>query len=95
MQISEKGLYEEYNESQGRENLLGCHLWGHTESDTTEAIQQQVNYDINRNYITSKHELMLSDICYPDAKMTKHGGRTIMYSGHRRPLKGDGTGAAS
>ena len=24
-------------ESQGRESLMGCHLWGHTESDTTEA----------------------------------------------------------
>ena len=23
-------------ESQGRQRLLGCHLWGHTESDTTE-----------------------------------------------------------
>ena len=24
-------------ESQGRGNLVGCRLWGHTESDTTEA----------------------------------------------------------
>ena len=24
-------------ESQGRRSLLGCHLWGHTELDTTEA----------------------------------------------------------
>ena len=23
-------------ESQGRESLVGCRLWGHTESDTTE-----------------------------------------------------------
>ena len=23
-------------ESQGRRNLVGCHLWGRTESDTTE-----------------------------------------------------------
>ena len=23
-------------ESQGRRSLVGCHLWGHTESDTTE-----------------------------------------------------------
>ena len=23
-------------ESQGRESLVGCHLWGYTESDTTE-----------------------------------------------------------
>ena len=24
-------------ESQGRRSLVGCHLWGHSESDTTEA----------------------------------------------------------
>ena len=24
-------------ESQGRQSLVGCHLWGRTESDTTEA----------------------------------------------------------
>ena len=24
-------------ESQGQQSLGGCHLWGHTESDTTEA----------------------------------------------------------
>ena len=24
-------------ESQGRGSLVGCRLWGHTESDTTEA----------------------------------------------------------
>ena len=24
-------------ESQGRGSLMGCHLWGRTESDTTEA----------------------------------------------------------
>ena len=28
-------------ESQGRGSLVGCHLWGHTESDTTEATEQQ------------------------------------------------------
>ena len=28
-------------ESQGRESLVGCCLWGRTESDTIEAIQQQ------------------------------------------------------
>ena len=27
--------------SQGRGSLVGCHLWGRTESDTTEATQQQ------------------------------------------------------
>ena len=28
-------------ESQGQ--MVGCRLWGHTESDTTEATQQQYN----------------------------------------------------
>ena len=28
-------------ESQGRGSLVGCHLWGRTESDTTEGTQQQ------------------------------------------------------
>ena len=28
-------------ESQGWGRLVGCHLWGHAESDTTEATQQQ------------------------------------------------------
>ena len=28
-------------ESQGRGSLVGCHLWGRTESDTTEVTQQQ------------------------------------------------------
>ena len=28
-------------ESQGRGSLMGCHLWGRTESDMTEATQQQ------------------------------------------------------
>ena len=27
-------------ESQGWGSLVGCHLWGHTESDTTEAIRK-------------------------------------------------------
>ena len=28
-------------ESQGQRSLVGCRLWGRTESDTTEATQQQ------------------------------------------------------
>ena len=28
-------------ESQGQGSLVGCHLWGHTESDMTEVTQQQ------------------------------------------------------
>ena len=32
-------------ESQGQGSLVGCHVWGHTESDTTEATQQQQQRD--------------------------------------------------
>ena len=38
-------------ESQGRGSLVGCHLWGHIESDTTEVTQQQQQvyiYDITQ-----------------------------------------------
>ena len=28
-------------ESQGQRSLVGCHLWGHTELDTTKVMQQQ------------------------------------------------------
>ena len=30
-----------HGESQGQGSLVGCHLWGRTESDATEATQQQ------------------------------------------------------
>ena len=33
-------------ESQGQESLVGCRLWGHTESDMTEATQQLSNSDL-------------------------------------------------
>ena len=29
-----------HGESQGRQSLVGCRLWGHTQSDTTEATSQ-------------------------------------------------------
>ena len=34
-------------ESQGRGSLVGCHLWGRTESDTTEVTQQLANQTKN------------------------------------------------
>ena len=30
----------------GMGSLVGCHLWGHTESDTTEVTQQQQQYSM-------------------------------------------------
>ena len=35
-------------ESQGRWSLMGCRLWGRTESDTTEATKKQQQMHINQ-----------------------------------------------
>ena len=40
-------------ESQGWESLVGCRLWGHTESDTTEATLQQQCFYTNFRTICS------------------------------------------
>ena len=37
-------------ESQGQESLVGCRLWGHTESDTTEVTQQQQEGHLSWRY---------------------------------------------
>ena len=38
-------------ESQGRESLVGCHLWGRTESDTTKVTAAAVAAHITLNYL--------------------------------------------
>ena len=45
-------------ESQGRGSLVGCRLWGHTHSDTTEATQQASNEAV------SKGQPGLTRICF-------------------------------
>ena len=45
---------------QGRGSLVGCHLWGRTESDTTEATQQQQQYVHGRP--TCRHNVYSSQI---------------------------------
>ena len=43
-------------ESQGRGSLVGCHLWGCTELDTTEATsQQQCYYETTEKVAISNH----------------------------------------
>ena len=37
-------------ESQGHGSLVGCRLWGRTESDTTEATQQQQHKNFTRGF---------------------------------------------
>ena len=38
-------------ESQGRGSLVGCRLWGRTESDTTEAMQQQGKHEVVKHWV--------------------------------------------
>ena len=40
-------------ESQGRGSLVGCRLWGHTESDTTEVMQQQQQWMLTIWFLVS------------------------------------------
>ena len=44
-------------ESQGQRNLVGCHLWGCTESDKTEATWQQHTSLIDYSYNLNKNPL--------------------------------------
>ena len=37
-------------ESQGRGSLVGCHLWGRTELDTTEVTQQQQRISVSQSW---------------------------------------------
>ena len=37
-------------ESQGWWSLVGCHIWGRTESDTTEVTQQQQQQQMNKTH---------------------------------------------
>ena len=41
-------------ESQGRGSLVGCPLWGRTESDTTEAAEQQQQVCVRLCHILQK-----------------------------------------
>ena len=44
-------------ESQGRQSLVGCHLWGGIESDTTEATQQQQQQELHTDGFQSNWAL--------------------------------------
>ena len=49
-------------ESQGRGSLVGCHLWGRTESETHEATQQQQQLS---NHLNLCHHLLLLLSIFP------------------------------
>ena len=48
-------------ESQGRGSLVGCHLWGRTESDTTEVTQQQQQQQGKMDMNLSKLQELVMD----------------------------------
>ena len=53
-------------ESQGRESLVGCHLWGHTESDTTEVMRAAAAAaGLNTTYQSLVYDLIFLLILYP------------------------------
>ena len=54
-------------ESQGRRSLVGCHLWGCTESDTTEATWQQ------QQHITVKPDRTTCNKCKLGSTMIGSG----------------------
>ena len=64
-------------ESQGQESLVGGRLWGHTESDTTEATQQQQQQQQQHSLIVSPHKILMnekrknSNLQKPDIIFTK------------------------
>ena len=52
-------------ESQGWGSLVGCHLWGHTDSDTTEATwqQQQQQHPTRQNAQSMRHSINFCISC--------------------------------
>ena len=49
-------------ESQGRGSLVGCRLWGRTESDTTEVTKQQADKTISA--FTKHYSFILYQLSY-------------------------------
>ena len=62
-------------ESEGWGSLLGCHLWGCTESDTTEATQQQQQQQHEPNipgFLCNSVLIALDLLSPPDTSTTGH-----------------------
>ena len=62
-------------ESQGRGSLVGCCLWGHTESDTTEAIQQQ-----QHSWCTVLQNLISSSLPLTPCYCSKEGKQVAIFN---------------
>ena len=66
-------------ESQGRGSLVGCRLWGHTESGTTEATQQQQQHlnDNNWRFIHQRApDLTVAGVCAGKSVCAREKQRT-------------------
>ena len=61
----------------GRGSLVGCRLWGRTESDTTEAMQQQLQQQLiyQLSYQLSLMILMITKIVHEQNLQNKKGRR--------------------
>ena len=68
-------------ESQGRGSLVGCHLWGRTESDTTERLSSS-----NSSWCLSSKESACNAGDTEDVGLTPGSGRSSG-GGHGNPLQ--------
>ena len=57
------GLSHQTKESQGQRSLVGCHLWGLTEMDSTEVTQQQQQQHIRSLFLTHKLATWDHNLC--------------------------------
>ena len=80
-------------ESQGHRSQVGCHLWGHTESDTTEAMQQQQQQ--TKNNLSFFSWKFVSDILKCTVVSSRVGnGTPLQYSCLENPMDGGAWKAA-
>ena len=59
-------------ESQGRGSLVGCRLWGRTESDTTEGTQQQQQQQQHAVYVVFSLVKLAINFCLCLGRRTIH-----------------------
>ena len=63
-------------ESQGWGSLVGCHLWGGTELDTTEVMQQQQQYPTYCKEIDKRGWMQREEQCSKQKEQSERGVRT-------------------
>ena len=79
-------------ESQGRGSLVGCHLWGRTESDTTEATsQQQQGFPCGSDGKESAYNAGdLGSVPASGRSPGEGNGNPLQYSCQENPMDGGG-----